>query len=114
MTYPRSEPPVPAWLTGTRRPKKFTDLILFGRPDQCWPWMGAKQGSNTYGLWRGEGAHRQAYRSWRGHIPPKMLVCHHCDNPPCCNPNHLFVGTNRDNILDALHKGRLGNRWFGK
>lgn len=51
-------------------------------------------------------AHRIAWILTHGAIPKGMLVCHHCDNPPCCNPNHLFLGTAKDNLQDAAAKGR--------
>ncbi len=52
-------------------------------------------------------AHREAYELAFGPIPESMVVCHRCDNPPCINPDHLFLGTQRENIEDAKRKGRL-------
>lgn len=77
-----------------------------GAPDECWEWQG-RRSAKGYG--RGphnEPAHRFAYRMLVGRIPNGMLVCHHCDNPPCCNPAHLFVGTHADNMDDMVAKGR--------
>lgn len=51
-------------------------------------------------------AHRLAYAAFHGK-PGDKVVCHRCDNPLCCNPEHLFLGTQRDNLLDALSKGRM-------
>lgn len=56
---------------------------------------------------RVEGAHRVAYVLTYGDLPPdKPLVCHHCDNPPCVRPDHLFAGNYSDNAQDMLRKGR--------
>jgi hypothetical protein len=52
-------------------------------------------------------AHRVAWELVNGPIPPGMDLCHRCDNPPCCNVDHLFVGTRSDNMRDASSKGRL-------
>jgi hypothetical protein len=51
-------------------------------------------------------AHRVAYELAKGSVPDGLLVCHHCDNPPCCEPTHLFVGTVQDNTDDMIAKGR--------
>jgi hypothetical protein len=80
----------------------------------CWEYTGAKAG-NGYGRFRLRGvnmfAHRAAYEIAVGPIPDGMYVCHRCDNKPCINPDHLFLGTPRDNFIDAYVKGRISPEW---
>lgn len=75
----------------------------------CWIWPNAKRyGSTTInGKWYG--THRLAYMAYHGRIG-KNHVLHRCDNPPCCNPDHLFLGTHQDNIDDMVAKDRSGTR----
>lgn len=55
-------------------------------------------------------AHRLAYEYYNGLIPEGMHVLHKCDNPPCCNPDHLFLGSNLDNVNDSISKNRRANQ----
>ena len=75
----------------------------------CWIWQRGKH-SLGYGCMMFEGricwTHRLAYTLFKGEIPERKCVCHHCDNPSCCNPDHLFLGTSRDNTKDRHAKGR--------
>ena len=77
---------------------------------ECWHWGDYK----SYGSLKiGATTHRVSHLSYEifvGRIPKGLIICHHCDNPPCFNPAHLFPGTNDDNVADAMKKGRTKNR----
>ena len=87
-----------------------------GGPEACWPWMGAC--SQGYGITsRVENgtpskvrAHRAAWELTNGPVAAGLFVLHRCDNPPCCNPAHLFLGTNADNMRDCAVKLRIRPR----
>jgi hypothetical protein len=75
----------------------------------CWEWIGYKK-KDKYGQFyfdsKAQQSNRVAWILTYGEIPKGLFVCHKCDNPSCCNPSHLFLGTNRDNIIDMYKKGR--------
>lgn len=102
-------------------PRKLTESEFFARfwskvdksagPESCWPWTGSTAGK--YGKVHRRalshdpvGAHRVAYELATGSSVAGAVVCHSCDNPICCNPAHLFVGTHLDNMRDMAMKGR--------
>lgn len=79
-------------------------------PDECWPWLGSC--SRRYGTIFDNGRNRRATQvAWEIHnkapFPSGLHACHSCDNPQCVNPYHIWPGTARQNIQDALRKGRL-------
>jgi hypothetical protein len=77
--------------------------------NECWEWDHSRTVAG-YGRIRIDGkyafAHRYSWLYHKGEIPKDMMVCHSCDNPPCINPNHLFIGSNTDNMRDCVKKGR--------
>lgn len=86
----------------------------------CWIWTGTKGAKGAEGDYYGQirngrrrsQTHRLSWEIHRGPIPEGVHVLHKCDNPPCVNPNHLFLGVQRDNNLDCVAKGRnnIGER----
>lgn len=92
--------------------ERFWEKVDVRGPDECWPWL-ASTNPAGYGRFNVGGsnqiASRVAYELVNGPLGDGMQALHRCDNPPCCNPTHLFEGTNGDNIRDMFAKGR-GNR----
>lgn len=87
------------------------------KTETCWLWtIGVdKNGygqshANPWGrITQTTRAHQLAYVTWVGPIPPGKIVCHTCDIPQCCNPSHLYAGTYKDNVQDAIRRGRYSN-----
>jgi len=96
-------------LTPKERFLKYVDRP----PEGCWPWKGGLNGYKGYGMFNYYGRPRLASRvSWmlfKGDIPDGLFVCHACDNPKCVNPDHLFLGSQKDNMDDMVAKGRSNN-----
>lgn len=92
--------------------ERFWPKVRIAGQNECWEWLASRN-------WKGYGrigyralacgytaAHRAAWELTRGPIPEGAWVLHRCDNPPCCNPAHLFLGTGKDNSDDMFRKGR--------
>jgi hypothetical protein len=98
----------------------FSIMEMFNKKiqkaDGCWLWVGAKN-NKGYGQFRVQGkstlAHRTSWILKNGEIPPHLNVLHKCDVRNCVNPDHLFLGTLKDNMRDCSNKGRLSVNWPG-
>ena len=91
--------------------KRFWSKVVIKGEDDCWEWQNATQSRGYGSLGIGKKgrtglAHRVAYFLAYGDFPDGLCVLHKCDNRKCCNPNHLFLGTNQDNVDDKVSKAR--------
>src|SRR5437773_859033 len=89
--------------------QRFWGKVQITGPNECWPWT-ARCLPRGYGQFSVKGtsyfASRICYYIIYHRDPSNENVCHSCDNPPCCNPRHLWKGTQKDNIADCIRKGR--------
>lgn len=96
------------------RKNHFWSKIDRSNPNGCWPWIAGRRNKAGYGAFSTGGrkdlkmwlSHRFAWQILNGPIPIGMQVLHSCDNPPCCNPKHLFLGNDAINRADCCSKNR--------
>jgi hypothetical protein len=93
--------------------EKFLARVNKSNPEGCWLWQGRRVGPMQYAGFYVAGtvriAHRWLYQILHGPLHRKTLVCHKCDNPACVNPDHMFLGSHKDNSHDSLRKARGAN-----
>jgi hypothetical protein len=100
-------------LTDEERREMFWSRAMPEPNTGCWLWTGVIR-RDGYGVFSDRAAHRIAYAERHGPIPAGLYVCHRCDVKSCVNPDHLFLGTARENTLDMLAKGRCRAGWQNK
>ena len=105
------EAPLRAYSRGSVEDRIFARLVT--TPLGCREWTGSRR--HGYGQMTVKGSPlvvtRVLWEALHGPIPTGMFVCHRCDNPPCCNPEHLFLGTSADNQTDMARKHRSTNQY---
>jgi hypothetical protein len=98
---------------------RFWRKVLRGGPDDCWPFLGKARAGNQlqYGKTRWPeragkpmNAHKVAFLLSKGPVPDGYVIRHACDNPLCCNPDHLDLGLQLDNVRDQILRGRNTNQ----
>ena len=89
---------------------RFWPRVAVGTDDECWLWLGGHDAKDGRGrIWyqgRNIPAPRAALTLSGVEVPAGAFVCHHCDNPPCVNPRHLYVGDAASNVADMIQRGR--------
>lgn len=88
---------------------RFWEKVARADSSACWAWNGSRVGRGYGQFWDGDRlivAHRWLYEHLNGPVPGDIDICHSCDNPSCCNPDHLFAGSRAENMQDCSRKGR--------
>jgi len=93
--------------------ERFEEKFVVDEETGCWNWTASLRGSDGYGGFsigkKRLRANRASWLIYCSEIPDGLCVCHSCDNPLCVNPDHLFLGTQQDNMTDKVNKGRQQN-----
>ena len=94
---------------------RFWEKVDRGDPDECWEWQAAAHEDGYGRFWhnnRADLSHRVVYELTHGEIPEDEQINHHCDNPPCVNPNHLYAGTQFENVRDIFERTNPDAGWL--